>query len=137
MKDVDILQAFLEQSTAHMQNAINLANNFINLINNLGEQAALADCLELIESSRDRIMDSMVALEEQDVNSHSNGSTWISSVLTNPVTCLDGLQGSARTLMEPGLNDLISKAKTSLAIFVSVSPIKTKSNDPLIDGFPS
>ncbi|XWS19455.1 hypothetical protein CRYUN_Cryun31cG0017500 [Craigia yunnanensis] len=92
MKDDDLLQAFLEQSTAHMQNAINLANNFRNRINNPGEQAALADCLELIESSMDRIMDSMFALEKRDVNSHSNAHAWLSSVLTNHVTCLDGLQ---------------------------------------------
>ncbi|XVF27824.1 hypothetical protein REPUB_Repub14bG0142400 [Reevesia pubescens] len=137
MKDVDLLQAFLEQSTDHVQNAINLANNFRNRINNPGEQAALADCLELMESSRDRIMDSMVALEKQDVNSHSNAHGWLSSVLTNHATCLDGLEGSARTLMEPWLNDLISRARTSLAIFVSVSPRKTKFNDPLIDGIPS
>ncbi|XVF25991.1 hypothetical protein REPUB_Repub13aG0262000 [Reevesia pubescens] len=137
MKDVDVLQALLEQSTAHIQNSINLANNFKYRINSPGEQAALADCLELLESSIDRIMDSMVALEKQDVNSHSNAHGWLSSVLTNHVTCLDGLQGSARTLMEPGLNDLISRARTSLAIFVSVSPRKTKFTEPLIDGFPS
>ncbi|XWS15605.1 hypothetical protein CRYUN_Cryun34aG0015300 [Craigia yunnanensis] len=88
-----------------MQHAINLANNFRNRINNPGEQGALVDCLEL-ESS----MDSIIALERQDVNSHSNVHAWLSSVLTNHVTCLDGLQGSARTLMEPGLKDLISRA---------------------------
>ena len=79
----------------------------------------------------------MVAREKQDVYSHSNANAWLSSVLTNHVTCLDGLQGLARTLMEPGLNDLISRARTSLAIFISVYPIKTTFNDPLIDGFPS
>ena len=82
-------------------------------------------------------MDSMVALEKQDVNSHSNVHAWLSSVLTNHVTCLDGPQGSAKTLMEPGLKDLISRARASLAIFVSVSPRKTEFNDPLINGFPS
>ncbi|XVE87834.1 hypothetical protein DITRI_Ditri19aG0019700 [Diplodiscus trichospermus] len=137
MNIVELLRAFLEQSKGHLQNAIDLANNFRYRINNPGEQAAMADCLELMESSRERILDSMVALEKQDVNSHSNAHAWLSSVLTNHVTCLDGLQGSARSLMDPGLNDLISRARTSLAIFVSVSSAKAKFNDPLIDGFPS
>ncbi|KAG8490557.1 hypothetical protein CXB51_013663 [Gossypium anomalum] len=138
MKDAgDVLQAFLEQSKVRMQNAMNVAKKFKHRINNPGEQAALADCMELMESSMGRIMDSMVAVEKQDAASYSNAHAWLSSVLTNHVTCLDGLEGSARTLMEPGLNDLISRARTSLAIFVSFSPRKTKLIDPLIDGFPS
>ncbi|MBA0723489.1 hypothetical protein Golax_004066 [Gossypium laxum] len=138
MKDAgDVLQAFLEQSKVRMQNAMNVAKKFKHRINNPGEQAALADCMELMESSMDRIMDSMVAVEKQDATSYSNAHAWLSSVLTNHVTCLDGLEGSAWTLMEPGLIDLISRARTSLAIFVSFSPRKTKLIDPLIDGFPS
>ncbi|MBA0598266.1 pectinesterase [Gossypium raimondii] len=138
MKDAgDVLQAFLEQSKVRMQNAMNVAKKFKHRVNNPGEQAALADCMELMESSMDRIMDSIVAVEKQDAISYSNAHTWLSSVLTNHVTCLDGLEGSARTLMEPGFNDLISRARTSLAIFVSFSPRKTKLIDPLIDRFPS
>ncbi|KAE8728816.1 Pectinesterase/pectinesterase inhibitor 18 [Hibiscus syriacus] len=47
------------------------------------------------------------------------------------------VQGSAGTLMEPALDDLISRARASLAIFVSSSPRKTKLADHLINGFPS
>ncbi|KAB2025879.1 hypothetical protein ES319_D06G179400v1 [Gossypium barbadense] len=128
MKDAgDVLQAFLEQSKVRMQNAINVAKKFKHRVNNPGEQAALADCMELMESSMDRIMDSIVAVEKQDAISYSNAHAWLSN----------GLERSARTLMEPGFNDLISRARTSLAIFVSFSPRKTKLIDPLIDGFPS
>ncbi|OMO64891.1 Pectinesterase, catalytic [Corchorus olitorius] len=141
IKDVDLLQAFLEQSTAHIQSAINKVNKFKNGVNNAGEEAGLADCLELMDSSVDRIMDSMAALQSQDVNSHSNAHSWLSTVLTNHVTCLDGLQGSTKTHMEAGLNDLISRARTSLAIFVSIIPPRktnTKFIDQiLVDGFPS
>ncbi|TYI81859.1 hypothetical protein E1A91_D05G183100v1 [Gossypium mustelinum] len=137
-KGVDLLHAFLERSASDIQNVINQARNFNDGINNRREQASSADCLELMELSRDRIMDSMVGVEKQDVNWHSNAQAWLSSVLTNHVTCLDGLQGSVRTLMEPGLSDLISKARTSLAILVSVSPTKTQfDDDPLTGGFPS
>ncbi|MBA0720414.1 hypothetical protein Golax_008036 [Gossypium laxum] len=137
-KGVDLLHAFLERSASDMQNVINQARNFNDGINNRREQASSAACLELMELSRDRIMDSMVGVEKQDVNWHSNAQAWLSSVLTNHVTCLDGLQGSVRTLMEPGLSDLISRARTSLAILVSVSPTKTEfDDDPLTGGFPS
>ncbi|MBA0836748.1 hypothetical protein Goarm_008943 [Gossypium armourianum] len=137
-KGVDLLHAFLERSASDMRNVINQARNFNDGINNRREQASSADCLELMELSRDRIMDSMVGVEKQDVNWHSNAQAWLSSVLTNHVTCLDGLQGSVRTLMEPGLSDLISRARTSLAILVSVSPTKTEfDDDPLTGGFPS
>ncbi|XP_038997065.1 pectinesterase-like [Hibiscus syriacus] len=138
MKDVDLLHAFLERSAAHMQSAINLAHSFNDANNNPREQASLADCLELMELSRDRTMDAIVDVERRDVNWHTNGQAWLSSVLTNHVTCLDGLQGSVRSLMEPVLCDLISRARTSLATLVSVSPMNTEFNDdPLIDGFPS
>ncbi|MBA0671592.1 hypothetical protein Goklo_025383 [Gossypium klotzschianum] len=137
-KGVDLLHAFLERSASDMQNVINQARNFNDGINNRREQASSADCLELMELSRDRIMDSMVGVEKQDVNWHLNAQAWLSGVLTNHVTCLDGLQGSVRTLMEPGLSDLISRARTSLAILVSVSPTKTEfDDDPLTGGFPS
>ncbi|MBA0807883.1 hypothetical protein Gohar_023660 [Gossypium harknessii] len=137
-KGVDLLHAFLERSASDMRIVINQARNFNDGINNRREQASSADCLELMELSRDRIMDSMVGVEKQDVNWHSNAQAWLSSVLTNHVTCLDGLQGSVRTLMEPGLSDLISRARTSLAILVSVSPTKTEfDDDPLTGGFPT
>ncbi|KAL4367013.1 hypothetical protein GQ457_05G030400 [Hibiscus cannabinus] len=138
MKGVGLLQALLEQSEVRMRKAIDVANNFKHRINDPGQQAALADCRELMESSMDRIMDSVVAVEKNDVTSHSNAHSWLSSVLTNHVTCLDGLEGSARTLMEPALDDLISRARASLAVFVSFSPRKMKLVDPLVvDGFPS
>ncbi|KAE8689708.1 Pectinesterase/pectinesterase inhibitor 18 [Hibiscus syriacus] len=137
MKGVGLLQTLLEQSIVRMRNAIDVANNFKHRINNPRQQAALVDCMELMESSMDRIMDSVAAVKMNDVTSRSSAHSWLSSVLTNHVTCLDGLEGSARTLMEPALDDLISRARASLAIFVSSSPRKTKLDDPLINGFPS
>jgi pectinesterase len=101
--------------------------------------AGLLDCVQLMDLSRDRILDSIVGLENITSRSLEDAHSWLSSVLTNHVTCLDGLHGSARTTMEPGLEDLISRARTSLAMLVAVSsPLKTKENiEPLNGKFPS
>ncbi|KAE8721046.1 hypothetical protein F3Y22_tig00017404pilonHSYRG00004 [Hibiscus syriacus] len=124
MKDVHLLHSFLERSAAHMQSAINLAHSFNDGISSHRGQASLDDCLELMELSRDRIMDSIVDVERRDVNWHTNGQSWLSSVLTNHVTCWDGLQGSVKSLMEPVLGDLISRPRTSLAILALPNEVK-------------
>ncbi|KAH7856281.1 hypothetical protein Vadar_029466 [Vaccinium darrowii] len=54
--------------------------------------------------------------------SHSDAHSWLSSVLTNHVICLDGLNGPARPIMEPTLKDLIARARASLAMVVAISP---------------
>ncbi|XP_073221084.1 pectinesterase/pectinesterase inhibitor-like [Cicer arietinum] len=48
----------------------------------------------------------------------------LSIVLTNHVTCLDGLEGSSLVVMESDLHDLISRARSSLAVLVAVFPSK-------------
>nr|KYP67405.1 Pectinesterase 2.1 [Cajanus cajan] len=89
-------------------------------INNPREEAALRDCVELMDLSMDRVWDSMLALTKQTAESQQDAQTWLSSVLTNHATCLDGLEGTARGVMEGELRDLISRARTSLAMFVDV-----------------
>ncbi|KAL6197966.1 hypothetical protein ACLB2K_027758 [Fragaria x ananassa] len=95
-----------------------------------------------MEVTMDRILDSRVALKNLKVqNTMEDVHTWLSSVLTNHVTCLDGLKGlSARTIMEPRLNGLISKSKAFLAKLVEISPSKEKviGDQPLeIGDFPT
>jgi len=69
----------------------------------------------------------------------SHVHTWFSSVLANHDTCLDGLDGSARSTMELGLNNLIMRARIFLAILDAVSPLKRHNEImPLYAGcFPS
>ena len=136
-----MLQMFLEESTSAIQKAMFTAKNVNQRINNNPrEQAALLDCMELMDLSKDRVFDSIVALKNMTTRSFEDAHAWLSSVLTNHVTCLDGLEGSdsAWTSMEPGLKDLLSRAKTSLAMLVAISPMKTKVmiDEPLYGEFP-
>ncbi|KAF8030602.1 hypothetical protein BT93_E2899 [Corymbia citriodora subsp. variegata] len=67
--------------------------------------------------------------------------TWLSSSLTNYITCLDGFKGLslAKSSIEPILTDLISRARTSLAMFVSISSPNGQKPDvleSLIGDFP-
>ncbi|MQK22214.1 hypothetical protein EI013_28010, partial [Escherichia coli] len=90
----------------------------------------------------DRVWDSIVALSKKSsADSMQDAHSWLSSVLTNHATCLDGLEGySARTLMEAEVKDLISRARTSLALLVAILPPNPKGEGLIRSGrggFPS
>ncbi|KAJ1420434.1 Pectinesterase, catalytic [Sesbania bispinosa] len=93
-------------------------------INNPKEEVALHDCEQLMDLSIDRVWDSVVALTKNTIDSQQDAHSWLSSVLTNHATCLDGLEGPSRALMEAELEDLMSRARTSLAMLVAVLPPK-------------
>ncbi|KAI7994673.1 hypothetical protein LOK49_LG11G02777 [Camellia lanceoleosa] len=107
MKGPDLLQAFLKKSASGIRKTIETAGGISHWINDKREQGALANCLELMELSMDRVMDSVVAIEKMTTESHSDAHSWLSSVLTNHVTCLDGSTGSAQSMMEPELEDMV------------------------------
>ncbi|KAL3345527.1 hypothetical protein AABB24_024471 [Solanum stoloniferum] len=137
-KIVDLLQMVLHKSSLKIKETIHLASNVNGRINNGQEQAALADCVELMDLSRDRLMDSMMGLGNLSVQAHFDVHSWLSSILTNHVTCIDGLNGQARSIMEPMLNDLVARARTSLALMVAIAPPKSTNNVPTVsDGLPS
>ncbi|TKY71209.1 Pectinesterase 2.1 [Spatholobus suberectus] len=135
----NLLQSFLMKYTSHIERAMNTVNSIKFRINNPREEAALRDCVELMDLSMDRVWDSMVALTKQTIESQQDAHTWLSSVLTNHATCLDGLEGPARVLMEAELENLISRARTSLAMLVAVLPPKVEQiiDDSLNGDFPS
>lgn len=139
MNGVYLLQVFLKRSTSEIEKAMKTAKDINRRINDPKVVAGLLDCVELMELSGDRILDSVAALDNTTSRSLEDAHAWLSGVLTNHVTCLDGLDGSARPTMEPGLEDLISRARTSLAMLVAVSePFKNEEiNGPLHGGFPS
>lgn len=113
-----------------------MASNVNGRINNGQEQVALEDCLELMDLSRDRLMDSMMGLGNLTAQAHFDVHSWLSSILTNHVTCIDGLNGQVRSIMEPMLNDLVARARTSLALMVAIAP--QKNIVPTVsDGLPS
>ncbi|KAL3377492.1 hypothetical protein AABB24_003747 [Solanum stoloniferum] len=138
-KTLDLLQMVLHKSSLKIHETIHLASNVNGRINNGQEQAALADCLELMDLSRDRLMDSMMRLGNLSSQAHFDVHSWLSSILTNHVTCIDGLNGQARSIMEPMLNDLVARARTSLALMVAIAPPKNDNNLPTVsdNGLPS
>ncbi|KAI3988224.1 hypothetical protein MKX01_012013 [Papaver californicum] len=125
------LQIFLEKSVSRISNTMETVNGFNRLSNDLKEQEALRNCIELIDSSIDRVTDSVKALIESTRSNHESlddAHTWLSAVLTNHVTCLDGLNEvselgeSIRLPIETEMKDLIARARVSLAIIAEISP---------------
>ncbi|GAB4826632.1 hypothetical protein Ancab_033527 [Ancistrocladus abbreviatus] len=132
------LKLSLEKSKAEIRNLLTMAKDLHRRINGGTDRGAMVDCVELMDISTDRVGDSLTALEENTQASYSDVHTWLSAVLTNHFTCLDGLQGPARLMMEPGVSKLIARARASLAMLVAISPEK---GDHLLeavkDKFPS
>ncbi|KAG7594604.1 Invertase/pectin methylesterase inhibitor domain superfamily [Arabidopsis thaliana x Arabidopsis arenosa] len=81
---------------------------------------------EMMESAKDRMIRSVEELlggESLNLGSYENVHTWLSGVLTSYITCIDGIgEGAYKHRVEPELEDLISRAKVALAIFISISP---------------
>nr|CAD29733.1 pectin methylesterase [Sesbania rostrata] len=128
---LNLLISLLTQSTPQIQNAMDTVKAIKHKINNPKEEAALHDCEQLMDLSIDRVWDSVVALTKNTIDSQQDTHSWLSSVLTNHATCLDGLEGTSRALMEAELEDLMSRARTSLAMLVAVLP--PKGNEQFID----
>ncbi|XP_071724962.1 pectinesterase-like isoform X2 [Rutidosis leptorrhynchoides] len=133
---VGLLQILLEKSILDIQKTVKVAKLVRSRINDQ-ENMAMADCVELLELSIDRIMYASEALAEKTAESRANAHSWLSSVLTNHFTCYDGLSEPTRTLMQPWLDDLISKSRTSLAILVGASSGSSNDLVKLVREFPS
>jgi pectinesterase len=134
------LISLLTKSTTHIRKAMDTANVIKRRVNSPREENALTVCEKLMDLSMERVWDSVLSLTKDNIDSQQDAHTWLSSVLTNHATCLDGLEGTSRAVMENDLQDLISRARSSLAVLVAVLP--SKDHDEFIDeslngGFPS
>jgi len=135
---VGLLKTFLVKSLSQMRMAKAAANAVNSKINGHKHQAALADCVELMDMSIDRVTDTLSALANWGSQSDaSDANTWLSGVLTNHVTCLDGIDTIDQSSMKKLLQDLISRMRTSLAAVSSLSASDTDLVQPLNGGFPS
>nr|DAD23307.1 TPA_asm: hypothetical protein HUJ06_024770 [Nelumbo nucifera] len=90
-----------------------------------------------MDLSIDRLMDSTPTVLTRTNPSMANANAWLSSALTNHVTCHDGLNGSALSAMDGILKDLIARARTSLALLMAISPSKVDALRLLNGTFPS
>ncbi|KAG7596686.1 Pectinesterase inhibitor domain [Arabidopsis suecica] len=93
---------------------------------------------EMMESAKDRMIRSVEELlggEFPNRGSYENVHTWLSSVLTSYITCIDEIgEGAYKRRVEPKLEDLISRARIALALFISISP---RDNTELISVIPN
>ncbi|XP_027186662.1 pectinesterase/pectinesterase inhibitor-like [Cicer arietinum] len=118
------LISLLTMSTTHIKKTMDKANVIKRRVNSPKEELALNDCEQLMDLSMDRVWNSVLTLTNNNIDSKQNAHTWLSTVFTNHVTCLDGLEGSSLVVMESDLRDLISRARSSLAVLVAIFPSK-------------
>ncbi|CAH2038243.1 unnamed protein product [Thlaspi arvense] len=129
LKRHDLLHVFLKSSVWRLESAMNTVNEARTRSNGVRDEASFADCQEMMDVSKDRLMSSMEELRGVNLKleSYSNVHTWLSSVLTNYMTCLDGISDvsvDSKLRVKPELEDLVSRARVALAIFVSVLPAR-------------
>ena len=136
IEDMDQLQGFLKESISDLDGVMEMAIDVKRRMNDPRGEAPLADCVELMDLSMGRIGDSIEVLGRGTVHSHEDAHAWLSGVLTNYVTCIDGMNGTSRISVERGLKQLISRAETSLAMLVAISPAKEDVLQPLQSEFP-
>ncbi|KAL0399268.1 UNVERIFIED_CONTAM: Pectinesterase 1 [Sesamum radiatum] len=133
-----VLQKFLIKQAHHLTSANFRARELKNKLNGQNdEQGAIADCVELIDLSIDLVSDSIKALGKKTHTSHANAQAWLSGVLANHITCLDGLNSSGRKSLGAILEDLVSRARASLAMLAAVSEPDKEMMLPLRGRLPS
>ncbi|PNX84675.1 pectinesterase, partial [Trifolium pratense] len=129
------VRTFLEQ----MHSTLSTFNN-----NTSGLPNGIQDCLDLLDMSSEQLRMSMSAMQNPKGKDHKLGTgnlssdlrTWLSAVLTNSDTCIEGLeQGTAvKGLASKDLNRVMSMVKTLLAqvIPVHVDQVKKDQFPPWI-----
>ncbi|KAI3895160.1 hypothetical protein MKX03_025552 [Papaver bracteatum] len=130
--DMDLLQMFLAKTLSHISNSKDAITNGLNShSNDLKEKSALSVCVKLMSLSIDGVMDSIMALESLTPSSYVDAHTWLSAVFTNHVTCLDELSESSKVInIVVEVEDLIAKARTSLAMITAISPPRKTTAGP-------
>ncbi|KAG0466871.1 hypothetical protein HPP92_018451 [Vanilla planifolia] len=78
----------------------------------------LDDCLELLDLSHDRIISSISAFSS---GSFMDSRTWLSAVLTNHVTCREGLDGLPNQPIRAELDSLTAQASAALAVLRAIA----------------
>ncbi|XP_020092000.1 pectinesterase-like [Ananas comosus] len=114
---VRIFTAIVNKSLHQLDVAAAAVSDVRLRINELEQQSALSDCMQLMDLSRDRLAAVVGGA------ARFNARTWVSAVLTNYGTCRDGLRGSAKASVGPQLESLSALASAALAVLNAVSPV--------------
>lgn len=119
---LELLRILLRRSAAEVAAASRAALLAGRRINDRRQRLALSDCVELMGLSLDQLHESSTALVTDHVKLHADVHSWLSAVLTNHVTCMDGLHGDARSAIESDVDHLIGLASATLAVVASIAP---------------
>ncbi|XP_061361717.1 pectinesterase/pectinesterase inhibitor PPE8B [Gastrolobium bilobum] len=104
---------------------------------------AVSDCLDLLDMSSDELTWSVSATQTPKGKHNSTGNlssdlrTWLSAVLANPETCMDGFEGTnsiVKGLVSTGLGQVMSLVKHLLT---QVHPVSDKFSTNNEGEFPS
>ncbi|CAN6470365.1 unnamed protein product [Victoria cruziana] len=119
------LEEAIQKIPEHVSTARGLTRKVGN--NGDGETQALADCLDLMDQTHGRLVESLDAVvgPTTGAQTHADVHTWLSAALTNYVTCLDGLDESSdeRLAMEAEVKPSMALLSTSLAVLNQTRPV--------------
>nr|GMD05766.1 pectinesterase 2.1-like [Ipomoea batatas] len=87
-------------------------------LNHPREIQVIADCVELMELSINEVRDTIKIRNLR--RRHADAQTSLSAVLTNHLTCLDGLDPPEKSPAKGVLDALISKSRVALAILAEI-----------------
>lgn len=124
---LDLLNTFLKHSVWRVELAISFMNEARLASLGANEVADLTACQEMLDSAKDRMLSSQEELRGGTPNrkSYGNVHTSLTSVLTRYRTCTNGVTSVvSKLLIQSNLDELISRARVALAIFVSISPVR-------------
>ncbi|KAL4189706.1 hypothetical protein AMTRI_Chr08g166740 [Amborella trichopoda] len=109
-----LLHHLIHSSLLHINNALSLSKP--------QKHQPFADCTELLDQARDRLLETRAALRTPSPLSLAEAHTWLSATLTNYITCEDGLnegktklEAKATKAMVVALGECKAMASTSLA----------------------
>nr|ACJ02103.1 pectin methylesterase [Oncidium hybrid cultivar] len=109
---ISLLHALLHRSLLEIHATLSQSTNLHRQIND----PHIADCIELLDLSRDRILSSNAAIA---AGSYADARTWLSAVLTNHVTCRDGLNDPSP--LKAHLDSLTAQTSAALAVLRAVT----------------
>ncbi|PKA45657.1 Pectinesterase/pectinesterase inhibitor [Apostasia shenzhenica] len=129
-----LLQTILRRSVRVIHASIAETADLHRRINDRRLRSALRDCLDLFDLSRDHITSSAAAIA---AGSYADARTWLSAVLTNHVTCRDGLDGAAVPPLTSRLDTLTAQSSAALAVLRAVKADDGDITDLVITELPS
>ncbi|XP_073005446.1 pectinesterase-like [Typha latifolia] len=127
---LDVFRAIADRSVAEINAAAAAAVDLRLRVRDPRQQSALADCAQLLDLSRDRL------LAASATSSIADARTWTSAALTNYATCLDGAGAALHASVAP----LKSLASAALAVLTAAGGKPSHDDDDvanLVLSFPS